>query len=105
RCRMATREPRWRWAVALKGVEFALTGDPARAKATVVHALESRNFRLTWADEWTGKAERGNKVLNVVLGALAQYFKVGVHVMSGSEGQSLVRLERLSSGWAGGAIG
>ena len=35
-----------------------------------------------WADEWSGTAEKGNKWLNLVAGALAQYFKVGVRIMS-----------------------
>jgi hypothetical protein len=90
---------------ALKGVEFMLEGDPTRARATLQEALEARKFRVTWADDWTGVAERGSKIANVFLGALAQYFKVGVSVRSGEDGRSIGRLDRLSSGWMGGAIG
>jgi hypothetical protein len=90
---------------ALKGVEFMLEGDPTRARATLQEALEARKFRVTWTDDWTGVAERGSKVANVLLGALAQYFKVGVSIRSGDNGQSVGRLDRLSSGWMGGAIG
>jgi hypothetical protein len=87
-------------------VDLVVTGDPARAKATAAAALEARGFRLQWADDWAGTAERGNKVANVFLGALAQHFKVGVRIMTAPEpGQSVVRLEQLSSGWAGGALG
>ena len=89
----------------MKAVEFVLTGDPERAKATAIQALESRKFRLAWSDEWTGVAERGNKIANAIFGALAQYFKVGVRVMSGDAGQAIVRLDRLSRGMMGGAIG
>ena len=46
-----------------------------------------------------------SKVANVFGGGFAQYFKVGVRVMSGDESQSIVRLDRLSSGWMGGALG
>jgi hypothetical protein len=87
-------------------IDLVVTGDPGRAKATAVAALEARKFKLKWTDEWSGTAERGNKFANVFLGALAQYFKVGVRVMSApTPGQSIVRLEKQSSGWAGGAIG
>jgi hypothetical protein len=87
-------------------IDLVVVGDPARAKATAAAALGARTFRLTWTDEWSATAERGNKVANVFLGALAQYFKVGVRVMAApTPGQSVVRLEKQSSGWAGGAIG
>jgi hypothetical protein len=86
-------------------VLFTLVGDPGRAKATVVQALEARKFRLTWDDDWTGIAERGSKVANILAGAAAQYFKVGVQVRAAGEEQTVVVLDQLSSGWAGGAIG
>jgi hypothetical protein len=89
----------------IQGYEFTLQGDPARVRATVQQALEARKFRLTWHDEWTATAERGNKVANAVVGAAAQYFKVGVTIRSGSDGNSIMRVDRQSSGWMGGAIG
>lgn len=86
--------------------ELSLTGDPARAKATVQQALEQRKFKVAWADEWTGTAERGNKVANALLGAFAQYFKVNVAIRSApTDGQAIVRIERGSRGYLGGAIG
>jgi hypothetical protein len=89
----------------IRGCEFTLQGDPARVRATVQQALETRKFRLTWNDEWTATAERGSKVANALAGAAAQYFKVGVAIRSGSDGNSIMRVERQSSGWMGGAIG
>jgi hypothetical protein len=86
--------------------ELLLSGDPTRAKATVEQALEQRRFRLTWTDEWTATAERGNKVANALLGAFAQYFKVHVAVRAAPEaGRSIVRIDRGSRGYMGGAIG
>jgi hypothetical protein len=84
---------------------FTLVGEPGRAKATVAQALEGRGFRMTWNDDWTAIAERGSKVGNVLAGAMAQYFKVGVQIRSAPEEQTVVVLDQLSSGWAGGAIG
>jgi hypothetical protein len=91
--------------MATKYIDFQVTGDPVTARATVEEALVARKFQVTWSDEWTGTAERGSKVANAIVGALAQYFKVGVRLMSAQPGQTTVRIERLSSGWMGGAIG
>jgi hypothetical protein len=91
--------------LAVKYVDFRVTGDPAMARATAERALTERKFKVSWQDEWSGTAERGNKVANVLAGALAQYFKVGVKLMSDSPEESTVRIERQSSGWTGGAIG
>jgi hypothetical protein len=89
-----------------KNLDFVVTGDSVRAKATAEQALVARKFRVTWQDDWAGMAERGSKVGNMVAGAAAQYFKVGLRIMSGTEpGQTIVRIEKQSSGWMGGAIG
>src|ERR1700722_18896417 len=91
--------------MATKYIDFLVTGDPAMARATAEQALVSHKFRLSWNDEWTAVAERGSKTANLIAGALAQYFKVGVRLMSAEPGATTVRIERLTSGWRGGAIG
>ncbi len=89
----------------MDAVEFTVRGDAARAKATVVDALQARKFRFTWTGEWDGIAERGNKVANALLGALAQYFKVGVLIRTAPDGNGIIRLEKSSKGYMGGAVG
>jgi hypothetical protein len=91
--------------VASTYVDFVVTGDPASARATVEQALAGRRFRMSWHDDWTGFAERGSKVAYMLVGALAQYFKVGVRLMAVTPGETIVRIERQSSGLMGGAIG
>jgi len=91
--------------MSAKYYDFLLSGDPVAARATVEQALIARKFSIGWQDEWTGVAERGSKVANAFVGALAQYFKVGVRVTSEESGQIVVRIERLSSGAMGGIIG
>ena len=91
--------------MSIKYIDFLVTGDPTSARATAEQALVARKFEVAWQDEWTATAERGSKTANIMLGALAQYFKVGVHLMSPQPGETVVRIERQSSGWAGGAIG
>lgn len=89
----------------MKQVDFHIDGDAARAKATAVQALESRKFKLKWASEWAGTAEKGNVIANALLGALAQYFKFGLSIMTAPEGHGVVRIEKQTSGWLGGALG
>lgn len=89
----------------MDAIEYTVTGDAQRAKATVVEALQSRKFRLTWSGEWDALAERGNKVLNVLFGAFAQYFKIDVLVRSAPDGAGVIRITKSSKGWMGGAIG
>ena len=89
----------------MNAVEYVVVGDAARAKATVAQALEVRKFKLTWQGEWDAVAERGNKIANVLLGALAQYFKVGVQVRTGVGGNGVIRVEKSSKGYMGGWLG
>ena len=91
-----------------KTLIFHLTvvGEPARAKATAEQALVDRRFKVSWSDDWNAVAERGNKVTNAVAGAMAQYMKVTVSLHRGAEpGQTVIRLEKASSGAMGGVIG
>ncbi len=91
--------------MATKHIDFLVDGDPAAARATAVQALGERKFQVNWRDEWSAVAQRGSKTANVLLGAMAQYFEVGVRLMSASPGETVVRIERLTSGWRGGAVG
>jgi hypothetical protein len=89
----------------MKQVEFHVDGDASTARATVAEALAARKFKLEWSDEWSGVARKGSVVANVLLGALAQHFKFGVAVMTAPEGHGVIRLDKVTSGWMGGAIG
>jgi hypothetical protein len=91
--------------MAAKEIDFTVTGDPGAVRATVAQVLTSRGFTLTWQDDSTGIALRGSRVANILIGAFAQYFKVGVRIVAGQPGETLVRIERLPSGWAGGFVG
>jgi hypothetical protein len=91
--------------MAGKSVDFLVTGDPVAARATAEQALVANGFRVTWHDGWTATAERGSKVGNALAGAFAQYFKVGVRLMSIQTGETTVRIQRQTSGFLGGWIG
>src|SRR5437879_4148421 len=89
----------------MKSVEIGIRADAPASRAMASQLLEANKFRLTWHDEWTATAERGSKVGNALGGAFAQYFKVGLRVLSGGEGEMIIRFEQQSSGWMGGALG
>lgn len=91
--------------MAAKYFDFLVTGDPAAARATAEQALVARNFKVAWNDDWTATAERGSKVANALAGAFAQYFKIGVRLMTTEPGETMIRIESQSSGAMGGAIG
>jgi hypothetical protein len=91
--------------MASKYTDFLVVGDPVAARATAEQALVARDFRVVWHDDWTATAERGSKSMNFLAGALAQYFKVGVRLMTAQAGLTTVRIEKQSSGMMGGAIG
>lgn len=91
--------------MATKYIDFLVTGDPVAARVTAERALVARNFTLNWQDDWTATAEVGSKTASILVGAFSQYMKVGVRLMTAGPGETTVRIERQSSGWAGGAIG
>lgn len=86
-------------------VDFVIGGDQRFARATVERALADRGFRMTWLDDGTGVAERGSKTANLLFGTFAQHFKVGVGLMTGAPGDTVVRIQRQPSGVLRGAIG
>lgn len=89
----------------MRTVEIVVEGDSETARVAANRALESRKFRLSWEDQWTAIAERGNKTVNALAGAFAQYFKVGLKLMSGNPGEVVLRFEQQSTGAMGGVIG
>jgi hypothetical protein len=89
----------------MKYVDVAVRLDAGAARERAAQELASRGFRIGWQDDWYGVAEKGSKVASMFLGALAQYFKVGVRVMAGDGDVTVVRFEKLASGWMAGWIG
>ncbi len=89
----------------MQAVEFLIHGDPALARNTAVEILGERGFTINWTTEWSAEAVRGSTAGNLLLGALAQKFVVGLSVTSVGDGQSMIRFDRQNSGWMGGAIG
>jgi hypothetical protein len=93
-------------------IEFFVMGDAASARAAVEDALLEQQFRLNWLNDWTATAERGSKGANFLLGGMVKYLELGVRIMSGQGGQTVVHIDSESAGehtggsaWVGDAIG
>lgn len=49
--------------------------------------------------------EKGNRTMRILFGAFVKYFKFGVRVEDGGDGNLKVRVHKLTSGMSGGLIG
>ena len=90
--------------------EFLVSGESDTARDLAADVLAERGFTLDWSDDWTARASKGNVVVNVLAGAFAQSYRLGLRVRSieGADGgpdQTIVRIETLGTGLAGGIWG
>jgi len=92
--------------VATRAFDLTIVGDPSRANVTVEKALVDRGFRVIWTDDWNAVAVRGNKMINVLAGALSHFMKVTISLHAGDgPGQTIIHLQKGSSGALGGFPG
>jgi len=70
----------------------------------VQHAFAANGFEVKWENATKGKAEKGSKGANLMLGALAQYYGIEFEIFPHT-GASTLRLLKANSGWAGGYLG
>jgi hypothetical protein len=90
--------------------DFVIKGDPDGVRAIGDQVIRGAGFTITWADQATGHAQRGSLTLTLLLGAFVgkkkQSVKVDLTIFAGPQpGTAVVRLTRVSSGWAGGIVG
>ncbi|SRR6266566_2208564 len=86
-------------------VDIAVRLAAPAARNRAAQELVARKFKVTWQDDWYAVATRGSRIANAFAGAMAQSYKVGIRVMAGEGDVTIVRFEKLASGWMGGAIG
>ena len=78
---------------------------PDQARAVAVEEFSRLGFRTGFTDPWHGVAERGSRGKNIAFGAMAQYFRIDVHVLTGPNGETVIRLLRAKIGyWTGGGL-
>lgn len=84
--------------------DIVVKGSVENVQNLVAQAFAANEFRVGWENATKGKAEKGNRALNLVGGALAQYYAVNFEIYPGTEGVTL-RLMQGNSGAAGGIVG
>ena len=67
-------------------------------------AFAANGFDVKWAGATKGKAEKGSKGANIMLGALAQYYGVDFEIFP-AQNAAILRLEKSNTGLAGGLWG
>ncbi len=87
-----------------ESADISVAGVPDLARDTAAAALAARGFTLTWSDPWTGLASKGSRGKQMVFGAFAMHFEVGITVFA-VDGATVVRLTRPSTRVTGGLAG
>ena len=85
--------------------DIIVTGSPENARQAAQQAFEYNKFKVQWQSEFTGKATKGSKGMNIAVGAFAQYYEIDFQIMSMNDGNIALRLIQSNTGWAGGVIG
>lgn len=86
--------------------ELILSGDPARLRDGLQQLLLSSGWKTEWAPGgWSGVATRGNKVMNVLFGAFAQYHEMTFAFSSRPDGTTSLTCYRSGDGCMGGLWG
>lgn len=84
--------------------DLYVKGSVENVQQIVHNAFQANGFAVNWAGPTKGKAEKGSKGANLMLGALAQYYGVEFEIAPNPNGAAL-RLLKSNSGWAGGYLG
>ena len=85
--------------------DIFVAGSAQNVKQAIQQAFEYNKFTVVWQSEFDGKAMRGSKGANVVLGGFAQYHEIEFKIMTAADNSQALRLIKTSSGWVGGALG
>jgi hypothetical protein len=71
----------------------------------VAQMLTATGYSIKEGSPKDGIFERGNRIVRLLMGAFHKYFKFGVRIEDGGNGQVKVRVHKLTSGMSGGLIG
>lgn len=89
----------------MKYVDMLVEKPIQNVKQAVQQVFEQNGFNVRWNEQYTGKATRGSKGMNIAFGVFAQHYEVDFQVIPWSERATAIRLIKSSSGWWGGALG
>src|SRR2546425_7651403 len=86
-----------------KYTDIQVKGSVENVQNLVQHAFGANGFQIKWDGPTKGKAEKGSKGANLMLGALSQYYGVDFEIAPNPNG-ALLRLVKSNTGWAGGYL-
>src|SRR2546425_3122989 len=84
-----------------KYTDIQVKGAVENVQNLVQHAFGANGFQVQWDGPTKGKAEKGSKGANLMLGALSQYYGVDFEIAPNPNG-AVLRLVKSNTGWAGG---
>ncbi|TLZ77774.1 MAG: hypothetical protein E6K08_02670 [Methanobacteriota archaeon] len=87
-----------------KYTDIQVKGSVENVQNLVQHAFGANGFQVKWDGPTKGKAEKGSKGANLMLGALSQYYGVDFEIAPNPNG-AILRLVKSNTGWAGGYLG
>ena len=88
-------------------LNLVLQGDADKLRDSLFAAIQQQRWALHYDDPtgWSGKATKGNQLMNLLFGAFAQYHEVRYSFTTNPDGTVLLRLYRVGSGCMGGLWG
>ncbi|WP_455393191.1 hypothetical protein, partial [[Eubacterium] cellulosolvens] len=89
----------------MKYTDILVSGQLEPVQQMVQQLFWQYGFTVTWQDGYTGKAHKGDKGLNVVGGAFAQYYEIDFQLFSSDDSGIGVRLYKSNIGGWGGVAG
>ncbi|MBK8977428.1 MAG: hypothetical protein IPM29_16070 [Planctomycetes bacterium] len=90
---------------SLKAEILVQGSDAEQLRGMLDDVFDQNRFRTAWSGARTGVAKKGNRAMNVLFGALAQYHEIGFELRPQGADRLAVRLQRQTSGFWGGLIG
>ncbi len=87
-------------------LRLEIAGDPAQAREQLAQVMTTRGWTMhPNPDGWSGMASKGNKIMNVLFGAFAQYHEMHFSMVTTPAGNTGLTLYRTNQGCAGGLLG
>ena len=87
-------------------LDLTLAGDPGQHREGLHALLLGNGWNTTWdASGWSGVATKGNKVMNFLFGAFAQYHEMTFSFATQPDGSTGLTVYRSGDGCMGGLYG
>jgi hypothetical protein len=89
----------------MRHTDVLVTGQFETVQQMVQQLFWQQGFNVVWQDGYNGKATKGDKGMNVIGGAFAQYYEIDFQIFSSPETGMGVRVFKSNIGGWGGVAG